>query len=756
MDATCRSIKGDAMSTPFKKRRKTKRHAAAHDEASSGAGSVQGIREHALATLPRSLRSLARQGPPAGPPGPGSVQGIRTKVQTDSRKMRGFYVTQRGPIKKRPRKPTKKATPRVPAGDGSTGKKRPLKLTKGVTPRVPDNDSTSGRKRPLKLVKGVTPRVPEGGGTSGKERTERMEIEDASPRRVTRDEPQILSLGTLRANPSLEQHLVFTGLEHFAAFTHGNPALATELLDALGDPRSADHELAQRWIARVRRVVPDTLPELVAHAPGSPALWRVIGKALRLTETDPAGILAEMYWTKSRNPRWNRQFDGNAMAGALRDKNLSQGFDDALAAYTARQKLPDSAPVQLASIRNDAHHRDWTNTRRAATGYLNGLAKRLRSGITEEHGTHEQWLAELARDPAQSGDRALDRLANAIAVLNGTRKCVAVLRNGREIGICANKADNSMAQDMEDLLAASRAVGSEAERRTQAVVDKMAKRHQVAGPNLTPVEFKRGEIRLRKAIAFLRTLEEQHGRIRVVPYSAGVQDEVHAEMHALTIAADHPGAVLGVSRLCCLKCWQTLNEVKPDIFRRTVATHATAYPWPFPSLLADAPSLAALFRIDLHATYQNGSLEQRMQQAINTPSLWSALINAYSYVTGAGSRTDYASSQEEPEGPPPSPRPPDDEAEGEAEYDVYLGSDAVLTRAEQQAARGDADVPRPAAKTKRDQPRPGGLGGSTTIARRTYAGPVPGRPEPTRTAKRRRVDTAPPAKEKPHGQDSLT
>jgi hypothetical protein len=123
-------------------------------------------------------------------------------------------------------------------------------------------------------------------------------------------------------------------VKHFAAFTHDNPALATELLDALGDPMSADHELARRWIARVRRVVPDTLPELVAHAPGSPALWRVIGKALRLTETDPAGILAEMYWTKSRNPRWNRQFDGNAMAGALQDKNLSQGFDDTLAAYT--------------------------------------------------------------------------------------------------------------------------------------------------------------------------------------------------------------------------------------------------------------------------------------------------------------------------------------------------------------------------------------------------------------------------------------
>jgi hypothetical protein len=258
---------------------------------------------------------------------------------------------------------------------------------------------------------------------------------------------------------------------------------------------------------------------------------------------------------------------------------------------------------------------------------------------------------------------------------------VAALQHGREIGLFANEPDEALAEDLERLLDASRAVGDRAEELQNAIIETMKQRFKRSGSKLTHVAHSRAQDRVRKTIAFLRDLEARHGRLRVVPYAQGLA--VHAEMHALTVAVDHPGAALGVSKLCCLQCWLTLTATEaawpanagPLFLSRTPATHLTAYQWwPAPSLAAHEAVLANLFRIDPDGRYDDPDTAM-LRTAIATPELRSALVNVVSKFERSGEPTDLASSQESPPPLPSFPRRTAAEEAEEADYERYLSDE---------------------------------------------------------------------------------
>ncbi|GAA0991916.1 hypothetical protein GCM10009555_080090 [Acrocarpospora macrocephala] len=205
-----------------------------------------------------------------------------------------------------------------------------------------------------------------------------------------------------------------------------------------------------------------------------------------------------------------------------------------------------------------------------------------------------------------------------------------------------------MGRDLEALLHASRAVGAEARRRIAKLAGQMGGRGGKGKLGKRSIE--RDRQRLVKTVAFLRILEQRFGRIRVVPYvydvpeaGSGNDMEVHAEMVALAIGRRHPGAGLGVGKLCCFKCWLAL-QAWPNAFRRNrFATHMKTYPWPPPQFLTEPGELLKLF------SSTDESLPEWLQEALADRQVWPALCHAIYLALGdpGAHDTGYPSSEDE-------------------------------------------------------------------------------------------------------------
>ncbi|WP_170322009.1 hypothetical protein [Acrocarpospora pleiomorpha] len=426
----------------------------------------------------------------------------------------------------------------------------------------------------------------------------------------------------------------FADFKDLEGFTDGNRELTRFFVDHPRDP------LAVYWLAQARRVVSGSILDLREHLAKPALLWEVIGRALNVPSENPGEVLAELYWVGKYDP------NVNATSVLLeKHRDVYAAFLEKLESLADKQSLPDRQPMEVAPIAFGRYRAEQEE----AQQWLETWIKGRQSTLVDEHGSTEEWLRRLGADPALGYHRALDRLADVITSFDGDRVCVAVLHRGREIGICANRPDYWMGDDLEALLRASRAVGDEARRRFAELLDQMGGRG--GEEQLGKRSRERAEVRLLKTIAFLRDLERTHGRIRVVPYTSeipvagnGKEMEVHAEMVALTIGRKNPGASLGVGKLCCFKCWLLLNAFPGVFTRRDFATHMKTYPWPPPKFLTEPGALQELF-----SSTTEDSLPEAIQEAIEDRRTWPALCNALYIAQGdqGGFDTGYPSSEDE-------------------------------------------------------------------------------------------------------------
>ncbi|GAA1014534.1 hypothetical protein Aple_047650 [Acrocarpospora pleiomorpha] len=473
---------------------------------------------------------------------------------------------------------------------------------------------------------------------------------------------------------ALRKRMPFQNLFALANFTAMEPETTRRLLAALRRPTHRSPQLAQDWLDAVRKVVQDQPFALAPYANRQGELWRVIGRALNLNEPDATGMLAELYWTKPPVP----PVDLTPIRKALGTAERRTAFDAKLTALQNAALLPNETGMKRAEMSGVGY--DQSATRPEAGEWLTTHLTNRQEDVRAAHPVHDAWLKEMAGDPNLSHARALDRLSDVLQTLEGNRVCVALLHKDREIGIFANFPDGYMGQDLEMLLRASRALNDQdAEQQVQSILALKKKRRPGREELVTKRANERFDVRLRKSIVFLRALEEQHGRIRAVPYAANGKGEIHAEMRALAVARTRPGVYnLGVGKLCCLKCWLVLTDVLPNIFMRKVPTHLVAYAWPPPEFLSE-PEL-------LRLAYNGPSAPLVVQKALRDPQATGVLINVYSGAKGGrGAKTTEYASSEEDTGYEPWPST---EANTEA-FEAYLDTDVIQTGDEQRPAAGD-------------------------------------------------------------------
>ncbi|MEO3859355.1 hypothetical protein [Acrocarpospora sp. B8E8] len=491
-------------------------------------------------------------------------------------------------------------------------------------------------------------------------------------------------------------------------FTEENSALTERLLNGLNNPYSDDGKVASYWLAQARRVVPSAPLSVAQHLEKSETLWKALGKTLNVAATSRAEILAELYWTTSREPGGT-----DLMLSRLRSWTgrigVQEAFDAKLAELHDAQWLPNNTgSVEMASMEGLGYS-EYGKAQSAAKDTMTARLDALKRQLLRQHGSHAAWMAQLGSDPTLKDERALDRVADVLTTLRGDRVCVSLLHRGREIGVFANRPDQDLGRDLEALLRASRAVGQKAEDEVRALLDTIAAREPTTSKPQLLESRTRAEIRIRKAIAYLRTLEQTEGRIRVVAYNGslpkaknGTEQEVHAEMQALAVAREAPGSYkLGVGRACCLKCFLVLNDVYPNVFQRTLATHMKIYPWPPPAVLRDEDVLQRMMGDDLPLAGRKALKSMGGRGALAGGIAFSGLEPQGK--TRSADPTGYASSQEEPSDLPLSPVWQDvDEDDGELiqaldeyeSYQAYLDSDVALTEAEARLERGEQGPPR--------------------------------------------------------------
>ncbi|WP_155351765.1 hypothetical protein [Acrocarpospora pleiomorpha] len=505
---------------------------------------------------------------------------------------------------------------------------------------------------------------------------------------------------------ALKEHGPFANFQDFVEFTEENSALTERLLNGLNNPYSDDGKVASYWLAQARRVVPSAPLSIGQHLEKSETLWKALGKTLNVAATSRGEILAELYWTTSREPG-RTDLTLSRLQSWTGKIGVREAFDAKLAELHDAQWLPNNTgSVEMASMEGLGYP-EYGKAQSAAKDTMTARLDALKRQLLRQHGSHAAWMAQLGSDPALKDERALDRVADVLTTLRGDRVCVSLLHRGREIGVFANRPDQDLGRDLEALLRASRAVGHKAEEEVQALLDTIAARQPTTSKPQLLESRTRAEIRIRKAIAYLRTLEQTEGRIRVVAYNGslpqaknGTEQKVHAEMQALAVAREAPGSYkLGVGRACCLKCFLVLNDVYPDVFQRTLATHMKVYPWPPPAVLRDEDTLRRMMGDDLPLAGQ---------KALKSIGGRGALAGgiAFSGLEPQGTRsvdpTGYASSQETPSDLPSSPVWQDlDEDDQELiqaldeyeSYQAYLDSDVALTAAEARQERGDQGPP---------------------------------------------------------------
>ncbi|MFC4530110.1 hypothetical protein [Sphaerisporangium dianthi] len=442
------------------------------------------------------------------------------------------------------------------------------------------------------------------------------------------------------------------------------------------------------WLRAVRGVVPGISPQYVLAVarempePRDPALWRELGAVLQVSFTTMPEIVGQLAWQRGEG-------DDDAIVQDLRELAAVIGLDTDQ--VLTRYEEVAFTPNPLTLIRGTA-----PGTGRPPSGYLKSrdeekITLAVRAKLTALHGKLEGAVQaagklEFRKDllaKTGSGQRALDRLAWVVQHLQDSRECIAVASAGNELRLWANNPDADMVGHLDSLLAAASAQTQEADAELQNLLDgiwALLRTSSLDKRKTTPTlaDWRMAERRLLKTVRFLGELQGRWGEIQTSAHTARYEiDKVHAEtkfgdallhlrnrLRETRDSLDGPERevyeeklrrldqvriAVGISKLCCLKCWLALRAIAAAEGTpiTITGTHFRTYGWGMPLSLATAPDvLRAYLGLPDEAVTAD---DEALLAAINDPVRRTAVVKAINNFVTAGALTPngYVSSGDE-------------------------------------------------------------------------------------------------------------
>ncbi|MGW4642313.1 hypothetical protein ACWEN6_27625 [Sphaerisporangium sp. NPDC004334] len=479
---------------------------------------------------------------------------------------------------------------------------------------------------------------------------------------------------------------------------------AKKLVDRLSPALSPDRvpkallplDLRQFWLRVVRGVVPGSSPLYVLSvarempAPADPQLWRDIGRFLQVAYTDMPEIVAELAWQRG-------EADDEAILHEVRFLAAEAGADPDEVLIRYENIAVSANPLTLlkgagtAPAEVEAGRVSGPEERRIAKAVQERLRLRHAAQAKEAAaaGGGKEYRAELLkgkknkRKPSTPEQRSLDRLAWVLQHLQDSRECVAVASAGNELRLWANTPDDEMARDLNDLLEVARAQTAGAEEDLNDLLQSMWNLLRQSGLDVrdgepTLQQWKVAERRLRKTITFLAALEATWGKIQTSAQTLQFLDgKVHAEVQfaddllrlraelrakMATLPEDQRAAyqerlrlidearvAVGISKLCCLKCYLAINAViSVEKLSITISgTHYRTYDWPMPASLASSePLLRAYLGLP---TVPETAEDRVLAAALKDPAKRAVIVKAINtyIVDGYLTPNGYISSEDE-------------------------------------------------------------------------------------------------------------
>nr|WP_062339896.1 hypothetical protein [Herbidospora sakaeratensis] len=497
----------------------------------------------------------------------------------------------------------------------------------------------------------------------------------------------------------LHAELPLTDLSVLRQVVERNRAAVKKVVAALDDGSGGDDlRIARDLVEGLRGVLPDPPYDFLLTAdPEDADLWALIARAFSVKATDPIEILAEI----AASAKWVPDlptFPGQVEAiEAACERVRGKGFLLTRLRPMMNELVEEGAfarwpAMRAANRKNVPKHADWGQIRTLTQKWVAALMEHQKKNVLGT--TYPDQLAVMAADPSLADDRSMDRLADMIYCQNRDRVCVAVLRKGRDLAVFANNGTATMGVSVARLLEMSRLPAE----RQNAAVEELAKTMYTTSSKADG-EYVKIHRRLVKTLAYLKELEQKHGRLRVRAYAN--QDKevegVHAEMLAATVAETTGSDALGISKACCLQCYLTLTKGLPDRFTRPLATHQNAYPGTPGALISDPEVLIRLLDLDAQPPHLPGDAAARLKTAIRSGPI-SAAVGAFIGFQTKGAETGYLSSEEEGD-------LPEVDADDVA-YTNYLSREEALQKTKRPAAAPPAATPQKKLKTAVTVPKP--------------------------------------------------
>ncbi|MET8139438.1 hypothetical protein ABZU32_03895 [Sphaerisporangium sp. NPDC005288] len=544
----------------------------------------------------------------------------------------------------------------------------------------------------------------------------------------------------------------FTDLLNVRALNQQAKKLVDGLSPGLTPKALGPLDLRQFWIRLVRRVVPGTSPLYVLSvarempAPADPKLWRDIGEFLRVPYTEMPEIVAELAWQRG-------EADDEAILNEVRELAAEAGGDPDEVLERYENAIVSPNPLTLLKGAR-------TDPGTAETGRVPGAEeRRLKAAVHERlrlrhaaqaeeaaaAGGGREYRAELLkgkknkREKLTSEQRSLDRLAWVLQHLQDSRECVAVASAGNELRLWANTPDDEMARDLNDLLEVARAQTAGAEEDLNDQLQGMWNLLRQSGLDVrdgepTLQQWKAAERRLRKTITFLAELEATWGKVQTSAQTLQFLDgKVHAEVQfaddllrlraelkakMATLPEDQRAAyqerlrlidearvAVGISKLCCLKCYLAIGAViSVEKLSITISgTHYRTYDWPMPpSLASSEPLLRAYLNLPAKPTK---AADKELDAALKDPAKRAVIVKAINtyIVDGYLTPNGYISSEDE-RGLEFTfyDQPPEEPADDGPEESVEAAQDQPVAPAdeEREESSGGEEVVQPPKKRK--------------------------------------------------------
>ncbi|MEU8385833.1 hypothetical protein [Streptosporangium sp. NPDC048865] len=409
-------------------------------------------------------------------------------------------------------------------------------------------------------------------------------------------------------------------------------------------------------------------------------LWRAFGLALNLPDAGPGEILARLAalngWLGDAGLR---QEIGDLTQDKERRKALLREFDLAatelnpllhLETGTLSFEMPDESLRGLSGTKAE-QIRDAVHKR------LKAKMETIKDEIVHAGGSRTGWSDKYRRriavDENLATQRALDRLAWVLAHLEDARECVAVAHTEGELHVWANNPDDEMEKHLKMLIEAGR---EQDEAEMEDLTTTFDDLWDLLEKSSLDVRSKEGgdlhmaERRLLKAIRFLADLQQKWAELKVSAHEetynlGGVERKVHTEMQAATQLLQNRDRArakakrdalhlmdtiviaIGISKLCCLKCYLGILAMREQGIRFDVTgTHLTTYAWPVSPALVAPALLKAILGVPAKPTSKE---DIALAAAIDDELQRKAVIKAIDSFDHSGGmdKTGYVSSEDE-------------------------------------------------------------------------------------------------------------